>query len=88
MHSGLKFRIKEEEGLYYLCSEYKSADPLCISAPLFFALAKSRFSYDAAQCFFLIISLYLKSLSSEENHFLGFPYYFVELYIDLLKYQV
>ena len=26
---GLKFRIKKEEGLYYLCSESKGADQLC-----------------------------------------------------------
>ena len=26
---GLKFRIQEEEGLYYLCSENKGADQLC-----------------------------------------------------------
>ena len=28
MDRGLKFRIKEEEGLYYLCSENKGADQL------------------------------------------------------------
>ena len=26
---GLKFQIKEVEGLYYLCSENKGADQLC-----------------------------------------------------------
>ena len=29
MARGLKFRSYEEEGLYYLCSENKSADQLC-----------------------------------------------------------
>ena len=28
MARGLKFRIKEEEGLYYLCSKNKGADQL------------------------------------------------------------
>ena len=28
MARGLKFRIKKEEGLYYLCSEHKGADQL------------------------------------------------------------
>ena len=29
MARGLKFQIKEEEGLYYPCSENKDADQLC-----------------------------------------------------------
>ena len=29
MARSLKFRILEEEGLYYLCSETKAADQLC-----------------------------------------------------------
>ena len=29
MARGLKFRIQEEEGLYYLCSENKGADQFC-----------------------------------------------------------
>ena len=29
MARGLKFRIQEVEGLYYLCSENKGADQLC-----------------------------------------------------------
>ena len=29
MDRGLKFRISEVEGLYYLCSENKNADQLC-----------------------------------------------------------
>ena len=51
MARGLKFRIKEEDGLYYLCSENKCADQLCdyrtADLRLFFAYA-SRFSHDAA----------------------------------------
>ena len=43
MPSGLKFRIKEEEGLYYLCSEYISAGQLCRSAPLFSHKRKADF---------------------------------------------
>ena len=50
---GLKFRIQEEEELYYLCSENKDADQLCsycaVDLRLIFAYAKSRFSHDAAQ---------------------------------------
>ena len=30
MTRGLKFRIYKEEGMYYLCSENKDADQLCI----------------------------------------------------------
>ena len=44
MARGLKFRIWEEEGLYYICSENKGADlRLC-----FGIYAKSRFSHDPA----------------------------------------
>ena len=46
MARGLKYRIKEEEGLFYLSSENKDADQLhgniCV-----FAYAKSRFSHEA-----------------------------------------
>ena len=49
---GLKFRIYEVEGLYYLCSENKGADQLRgyreADLRLFSAYAKSRFSHDAA----------------------------------------
>ena len=46
MARGLKFRIKEVEGLYYLCSKTKGADQLiCVFV---FAYAKSRFSHNAA----------------------------------------
>ena len=52
MARGLKFRIKKEEGLYYLCSENKGADQLCsyrtADLHLFFAYAKSQFSHDMA----------------------------------------
>ena len=53
MARGLKVRIKEEEGLYYLCSENKSVDQLrgkliCVFV---FAYAKSRFSHDAAHMY-------------------------------------
>ena len=43
MASGLKFRIYEVEGLYYLCSKNKGADQL-----RGFAYTKIRFSYDTA----------------------------------------
>ena len=50
---GLKVWIKEEEGLYYLCSENKGADQLlgyCELICVFvFAYAKIPFSHDAAQ---------------------------------------
>ena len=61
MARGLKFRIKEVEVWYYLCSENKGADQLCgyreansFAVPVnlicvfVFAYAKIRFSYDAA----------------------------------------
>ena len=51
----LKFRIKELEGLFYLCSENKGDDQLiscAVTAQLIcvfvFAYAKCRFSHDAA----------------------------------------
>ena len=50
---GLKFRIKEVDGLYYPCSENKALISFAITAKLIcvfvFAYAKSRFSHDAAQ---------------------------------------
>ena len=46
MASGLKFRLMNVEGLYYLCSENKGSDlHLC------FAYAKCWFSYDVAHFF-------------------------------------
>ena len=48
----LKFRIYEEEELYYLSSENKGADQLCIyctaDLSLCFCIGKIRFSHDAA----------------------------------------
>ena len=54
MARGLKFRIQEVEGFYYLCSEINSADQLhsYYAADLrlcFFAYGKSRFSHNVAQ---------------------------------------
>ena len=46
MARGLKVRMQEEEGLFYLCSENKGADQLHSYC---FAYAKSRFSHDASQ---------------------------------------
>ena len=54
MARGLKFWIKEVEGLHYLCSENKGADQLCgyrkadQICVFVFAYAKSRFSHIAA----------------------------------------
>ena len=52
MSRGLKFRNKEEDGLYYPCSENKGADQLRGYAKLIcafvFAYAKIRFSHNAA----------------------------------------
>ena len=49
---GLKFRIKEVEGLYYLCSENKGADSCAVTAQLIcvfvFTYSKSRFSHNEA----------------------------------------
>ena len=52
MARGLKFRIKEVDGLYYPCSENKGADQLRgLTAKLIcvfvFAYAKHWFSHDA-----------------------------------------
>ena len=44
-----KFRIKEVEGLHYICSENKCADQLCGYRAFVFAYAKSRFSHDMAE---------------------------------------
>ena len=53
MARALKFCIKEEEGLYYLCSENKGADQLRgyreADLRLCFRICKSRFSHDEAQ---------------------------------------
>ena len=50
---GLKFRIQDIEGLYYLCSENKGADQLCgyctADLHLNFSICKSRLSHDVAQ---------------------------------------
>ena len=46
MARGLKFQIKKEEGLYFLCSENKGADQICVFVV---AYAKCWFSHDAAQ---------------------------------------
>ena len=59
MVRGLKFRMKEVEGLYYLCGENKGADQLrgyreadlrlCFRICVFvFAYVKSRFSQNEA----------------------------------------
>ena len=52
MASGLKFRIQEEEGLYYLCSKSKGADQLRGTAKKIsvfaFAYAKRWVSLDTA----------------------------------------
>ena len=47
MSRGLKFQIKEVEGLYYPCRENKGADQLS-GLHLCFAYAKIRFSHDVA----------------------------------------
>ena len=53
MIRGLKFRIEEVEGLYYLCRKNKGPEALIVTAQLIFAFvftyAKNRFSHDAAQ---------------------------------------
>ena len=53
MATGLKLRIEEVEGLYYLCSESKSADQVTaqLICPFVFAYAKRRFSYGAAHIY-------------------------------------
>ena len=55
MVRGLKFRIKEVEGLYYLYRENKGADQLCgyraADLHLCFHICKNRFSHDVAHLF-------------------------------------
>ena len=46
MARGFKFRIKEVEGLYYLCSKSKGADQLCGYMPFVFMYVKSSFFRD------------------------------------------
>ena len=59
MARGLKFRILEEEGLYYPCSENKGVISFAFTAKLIcvfvFAYAKSRFSHDAAHLIMILI---------------------------------
>ena len=60
MARGLKFRVKKEEGVYYICSENKGADQLrCYREAdlrLCFAYAKGRFSHVVAQLKSMLIS--------------------------------
>ena len=52
--------LKEEEGLHYLCSEYKSADQLCgylICAFVCFCICKNRFSHDAVHSILVLIEI-------------------------------
>ena len=55
MYRGLKYRIKEVEGLHYLRSKNKGTDQLCNYTQLIcvfvFTYTKSRFSHDAAYMF-------------------------------------
>ena len=57
MARGLKFYIKVDEGLYYLCSEYKGADQLRgyreADLRLCFRICKKLVFYDEAQ--FIIV---------------------------------
>ena len=48
MAEGLKFRIWEEEVLYYIRSENKEADYLAAGLRFVFTYAKYRFSHNAA----------------------------------------
>ena len=76
----LKFRIYEEEGLYYLCSENKGADQLrSITAKLIcafvFAYADCWFSHETAHemhfvCFLQQAMMWLEySISTEHRSF-------------------
>ena len=64
MARGLKFRIKEVEGLYYLCSENKGANQLRnyrqADLHLCFAYAKSQFSHNEAQ---ILCTIFPSSIS-------------------------
>ena len=60
----LKFRISEEEEIYYPCSENKGADQLRgyreADLRLCFRIGKIRFSHDAAQISFMTIRVNVK----------------------------
>ena len=61
MVRGMKFRIQEEEGLFYLCSENKAAISCMDTTQLicaFFANAKNRFSHEAAHILYASDKLY------------------------------
>ena len=68
MIRGLKFRIKEVERLYYLCSEKKALISCVVDVQLIsafvFAYAKSLFSHDVAQiCYLTKISYRVMTLT-------------------------
>ena len=54
MARGLKFRIKQVEGLCYLCSETKGAVTAKLICVFVFANAKSRFSHDGAHIILIL----------------------------------
>ena len=74
MARGLKFPVKEVEGLYYLCSENKGADQLCgyhaADLRLCFCICR-KFSYDTAHIFLLLTFSLLKHTCSIYCDFYG-----------------
>ena len=72
MVRGLKIRIKEIEGLYYLCSKQKVLISCMVIGQLIctivFAYAKSRFSHKAAdlKCLMLKIVFFFTNLQCFE----------------------
>ena len=69
---GLKFRIYEVEGLYYLCSENKGADQLRgyreADLRLCFRIYKIRFSHDATRIGLIECPLKIKRKLYESIH--------------------
>ena len=79
MAKGLKFRIKEVDGLYYLRVAKTNALISCtvtvqLISVFVFAYKESRFSYDAAHMyidtFFFLTSITLKMLSPRPRYVL------------------
>ena len=63
---GLKFRIQEEEKLYYMCSENKGTDQLrdywAAYLRLCFCICKNRFSHDLAHIFIIVTETHTNHL--------------------------
>ena len=66
MTRGMRFRIEEVEGLYYLCSENKGADQLRgyreTDLRLCFRICKNPFSHDVARMVEMMLRIFKKCI--------------------------